>query len=161
MRVRCNNPRHPKYPTYGGRGICVCEEWTSFQEFWRDMGPTWRPGLELDRINNNGDYEPDNCRWTTGSQNCRNKRNNRTVQTPDGAMLLIEASERYGLHKAVLHQRIKLGWSIEATYLTPVGKEGGDEIRYQGLRRPERIEHKRRPKGIGKEQPRASPRRLT
>lgn len=63
MRQRCRNPNDEKYPRYGGRGIKVCDRWDVFENFLEDMGPTYKPGLTIDRKNNDGNYEPDNCRW--------------------------------------------------------------------------------------------------
>lgn len=74
MKARCSNKNNPAYPNYGGRGIKVCERWQkSFMDFYRDMGD--RPeNTSIDRINNEGDYEPTNCRWATKSQQQYNKR---------------------------------------------------------------------------------------
>jgi hypothetical protein len=84
MLTRCYNEKCEHYKDYGGRGIGVSDEWRSdFLNFYNDMAPGYKPGLELDRIEVNGDYSKGNCRWATDKQNARNKRNT-TYLTIDG-----------------------------------------------------------------------------
>ena len=72
MKKRCDNPKQVFYYRYGGRGISYQEDWSDFENFYRDMGDC-PPGLELDRINNNGNYTKENCRWVTHKVNCNNR----------------------------------------------------------------------------------------
>lgn len=74
MIQRCYNPDSASYSHYGARGIKVCESWLEFDGFYEDMFSSWSKGLEIDRIDNNSGYWPDNCRWATRSQNCQNTR---------------------------------------------------------------------------------------
>ena len=109
MRTRCTNRKFPRFPDWGGRGICVCERWTDFPTYLADMGPTWRPGLTLERIDNHGNYEPGNCRWATRKEQARNKRNNVIVDTPFGRMSIAEAAERSGIPTSTLYSRHQTG----------------------------------------------------
>jgi hypothetical protein len=78
MIKRCYNQNESNYKDYGGRGIIVCERWiNSFENFFKDMGSTYKDNLQLDRINNNGNYEPGNVRWATPKENSNNRRNSK------------------------------------------------------------------------------------
>ena len=108
MIARCTNKSHRAWKNYGGRGITVCERWLhSFENFWEDMGPTYQRGLDLDRIDNDGPYSPENCRWVERRVNTMNKRNSiRVVDVP-------ELSRKLGISRTTLYYRLKHGWSIE------------------------------------------------
>lgn len=114
MKTRCFNPRSKSYSNYGGRGITVCEKWAnSFEAFWEDMGPTYKDGLELDRIDPNGNYEPGNCRWVDKKTQNRNTRANRVVDSPLGAMPLSELAELTGINYGTLKSRANRGLPFE------------------------------------------------
>jgi hypothetical protein len=122
MRARCTNPKSKDYKNYGGRGIVVCERWKNFEKFYEDMGP--RPDRHsLDRKENNGNYEPLNCRWATKQEQIENRRCNRNF-TINGVTGTMTALARYfGLKQQIVQARIdRLGWNPEKAFLTPVGK---------------------------------------
>ena len=124
MRERVSNPNNPAWHNYGGRGITVCERWKkSFENFWSDMGATYKPGLQLDRINNDLGYSPENCRWTTSKYNNRNRRDNRLVSSPWGLVSVAELSEKSGINQGTLLSRIRLGWPV-SDLLLPSGQWG-------------------------------------
>lgn len=106
LRQRCRNPRNPDYNLYGGRGILVGESWDCFKQFSEDMGPTYKPGLVLDRIHNDGNYERGNCRWTTRSIQNHNRRK-RKISTSKYRGVHWDKKDQYWV--ANLKGRIRLG----------------------------------------------------
>ena len=118
------NKNDPAYPLYGGRGIKVDPEWAvSFEAFLSSVGP--RPsGRTLDRIDNDGDYEPRNVRWATAQQQQRNRRTNMRVEYNGETMALVELSERIGMPYPTLRHRIKKGWDIGRAVTQPVKHRG-------------------------------------
>ena len=123
---RCRNDRQG---TYGKRGIKVCPEWErSFEEFYRDMGDPPSADHSIDRIDNDGDYEPGNCRWATREQQQRNTSRN-TLLSHDGETLTIaEWSERTGLKATTICVRLySLGWSATRALTTPANTPTNDK----------------------------------
>lgn len=121
MRARCLNPKHSFYHLYGGRGIEICERWSSFMNFLSDMGE--RPkGKSLERLDNLKGYSPDNCAWRTPRQQARNRRDNRLITFNGVTRCITEWSERTGMSIIVIHYRIKHGWPLEKVFHTPVAK---------------------------------------
>lgn len=117
MRDRCNNPNHPAYHNYGGRGIKVCQRWDLFENFLADMGERPSDGT-IDRIDTNGGYCPENCRWLDIRSQQRNRRNNRIITAFGVTATLVEHCERVGIKVPTAHNRLKLGASPEVA-LTP------------------------------------------
>lgn len=119
LRQRCTNPNNTQFKNYGARGIKVCDRWlASFEDFAADMGP--RPdGGEIERIDNNGNYEPGNCRWASRKEQCRNTRRTRFLTHNGETLCVTEWAERLGVHPVTLHLRLKKGWSVEKTVTTP------------------------------------------
>lgn len=125
MIMRCYNHNDQAYSYYGGRGICVCERWKeSFLNFLEDMGE--RPeGKTLDRIDVNGNYCPDNCRWATISEQSYNKRNTIHIEYGGEQLTLEELSKKIGINRKTIYARLHIyGWSAErAIYEKPKGKK--------------------------------------
>jgi hypothetical protein len=125
MRQRCLNPNDSQYHYYGGRGIKVCERWASFEAFFADVGPRPSPKHSIDRINNNGDYEPGNVRWATVSQQQRNTRARKRVTFRGESLLIVEWAERLGLSQHLIYRRIWIaGWSVEDALTIPPLRRG-------------------------------------
>jgi len=121
MIQRCTNENDPSYHKYGGRGIRVCDRWRwSFGDFYADMGPRPTPQHSIERINNNGNYKPSNCRWATKKEQARNRRSSRLITVGGVRMTLAEAAEKHGLTIRQLWSRLKLGWSLDRALSAPL-----------------------------------------
>lgn len=119
IKTRCLNPKRNCYPSYGGRGIKICDEWRdSFEAFKLAVGEAPSETHSIDRKDNNGNYEPGNVRWATAAEQSRNKRNNRYINTPKGRMLACDAAKEYGIKFGSLMNRIHRGWP-ESKWLIP------------------------------------------
>lgn len=124
MLRRCHTPTDASYDRYGGRGIVVCDRWRGdFLTFYADMGPRPSPKHSIDRIDNDGDYSPENCRWVTQHFQVRNYSRNRML-TIDGERLPAkDAAIRAGLKPGTVFSRLERGWSPEDV-LKPRMKRG-------------------------------------
>lgn len=126
MRERCRNPKSREYPRYGERGIIVCDEWLNdFQAFYNwamangydETAP--RGQCTIDRINNDGNYEPSNCRWVTAKVQANNTRRTRFIEFNGERYSVTEWARRLGINQSTLSMRInKYGWSAEKALRT-------------------------------------------
>ena len=120
MMSRCSNPNAQSYKHYGGRGISVCERWRVFENFLADMGEP-SAGLSLDRYpDQNGNYEPGNCRWATWLEQENNRRNNRWVTWNGQDLTLAQLIRLTGINERTFHARLRRGWSLEQAVTIPV-----------------------------------------
>lgn len=122
MRQRCNNSNHPRFADYGGRGIQVCERWNDFVAFLEDMGqPPADERHALDRIDNDANYTPNNCRWASYREQANNSRKNVRL-TAFGRTLTVAQWEREaGIRGLTIQKRIARGWTIEDAISQPRG----------------------------------------
>ena len=123
MLSRCYNPSKGKgYERYGGRGIRVCTAWLESFESFRDwaLNHGYDEDLELDRIDNNGDYSPENCRFVSHQVNNRNRRNNRLISYKGTVRCLAAWAEAFGIKPDTLRWRLNNGWSIERAFMEEV-----------------------------------------
>jgi len=120
MKDRCYNKNNDRYHDYGGRGIKVCDRWLeSFENFLLDMGKKPTSRHSLDRVNNNEDYSPENCRWATGIEQARNKRKTLWISMMGETRPLTEWASKFGISPPKVRSRIKIGWENERAFSTP------------------------------------------
>lgn len=116
MKQRCYNPNNKRYKDWGARGIAVCSEWKDdFMNFYEwAMSNGYKEGLTIDRIDNSGNYEPNNCRWITNKEQARNRRSNINYTINGETRCILEWCEILGLKPKTVYQRIHYyNWTIE------------------------------------------------
>lgn len=117
MIQRCTNPKATSYQHYGGRGIQVCEQWRTFEAFLRDMGEP-PAGTTLDRIDNEGPYSPENCRWVPFSRQARSRRDTVMLTAFGRTQPLADWADQLGVDFRVIHTRLRKGWTVERALST-------------------------------------------
>lgn len=124
MKQRCRDSNCEDYKDYGGRGISICSEWldfTSFHTWAHENG--YAPDLTLDRKDNNGNYEPGNCKWSTIKEQARNKRSNHKIYYNGKLLCLSEISEITGIESSLLRYRLKSNFSQDRLFTPPKLKQ--------------------------------------
>lgn len=123
MRNRCNNPNHPKFAQYGGRGINVCDRWDDFANFLADMGERPSPRHSIERIDNNGDYTPENCKWGTLIEQMNNQQKTLMIDYQDRTQSLSIWCRELNIPRYRTYKRIYIrGWDIERAFTEPQHK---------------------------------------
>lgn len=110
MLSRCNNKDDKRYGSYGGRGIGICSRWLDVENFISDMGSRPSPKHSIDRIDNDGNYSPENCRWATREEQARNKRNSIVIEIDGARIPLADATGMTGVKYATALWRLHQGW---------------------------------------------------
>ena len=122
MRDRCNNKLNKNFVSYGGRGICVSEEWNDFLVFISDMGEKPASGYTLDRIDNNGNYNSKNCRWATRKEQSRNRNITKRISFNGESKTIGQWSEDLNIAYHILYKRLWRGWSADRALTTKFNK---------------------------------------
>jgi len=129
IKGRCYTPSNTSYNRYGARGITVCERWIeSFENFLEDMGYRPTPNHCIDRIDNNGNYSPENCRWVTYTENNRNRRDSRILTLGEESMTRAAWGEKLDMNVVTISDRLEKGYSIEQA-LHPYNMKTGERLK--------------------------------
>jgi hypothetical protein len=132
MISRCTKETDKDYPSYGGRGIKVCDDWLDPNKFIADMGLKPTKKHTLDRIDNNGNYEPKNCRWASPLEQSHNKRNNRNLTAYGETLCMAEFSRKYNIPQTTIMRRLAKGMTAEQIIETPI-RAIGETLTYNGI----------------------------
>lgn len=119
MKQRCNNSNNKHYKNYGGRGIKVCEEWNTFDKFLLDMGPRPEKSYSLDRIDVNGNYCKENCKWSSRYTQDRNRRSSVYLEYKGKTYILQDLANIVNLNQQTIQKRLKKGMSVEEAINKP------------------------------------------
>lgn len=119
MKQRCLNPRCKAYKNYGGRGVSICERWMKFENFLADMGRKPTPQHSMERIINNGNYEPSNCKWATKSEQVNNTRRNVFIEHNGETKTATQWETSLGFKPGILLKRLNRGWPVAMAIQTP------------------------------------------
>ena len=119
MKHRCFNQNDKEYKNYGGRGITVCDRWrNSFENFLHDMGNVPR-GMSIERINNEKNYSPENCKWATRKEQANNKRNNVKLKFGGASYGINDVAELTNINRKCIENRVYQGWTTPEVIFTP------------------------------------------
>lgn len=122
MRQRCSNPKLATYKNYMARGITICEEWNDYTEFYKwALANGYRDDLTIDRIDNDGNYCPENCRWVDRGIQNRNRRGLNVITFNGKTKCLAEWAREIGMNLDALDTRLKRGWTVEQAFTIPPG----------------------------------------
>jgi hypothetical protein len=135
MKARCFRKTHSKYKNWGGRGITVCERWLNFENFLSDMGEAPK-GLSIERIDNDGNYEPSNCRWATIQEQNKNRTTKRLITANGKTQSVIEWCQELGVKRSFLNSRIIRNWTDDEIINNP------KKISKNQKKRNEKVERK-------------------
>lgn len=120
MIQRCHNPNNPSFVNYGGRGVKVCDRWRDVPgAFAEDMGERPSPAHSIERIDNNGPYSPENCRWATREEQNRNTRQNVNLTHQGETLCVAQWAARLGVPAALIRDRLRLGWDTARALSEP------------------------------------------
>lgn len=131
MWARCTRPKNPSYPWYGAKGISVCERWREFENFFEDMSPEWKRGLEIDRISSKGNYEPGNCKWSTRKEQMRNVADNVWYELDGVRKVATDWCVDIGGNHRIITQRLRLGWTLRKSLTTPARIQRNSHVLYR------------------------------